>query len=180
LFLFLKMSSSSSSVCGFYLPGESIEIGSVTINGKKIIVPPCSSFNVHKGHVYIDGVEQKDFPLTDKKEIKIEVHNCQIGGFKVDYCDKILFQSSEITTLTSASADIKISGDLKGNLLASHSDVNCKNILGSVTCSSGNITAETIQGSAACSSGDITAETIHGSVAFLHGSIITKKRQRKN
>lgn len=159
----MSSSSSSSSVCGFYLPGESVSFGNVSINGKKINIPPCSSFNVRNGKIYIDGVEQKDFPLSDKKEIKIEVHNCQIGEFKVDSCAKILFQSSEITALTSTSADIKISGDVKGNILASSSDVKCKDVLGSVT----------------CSSGDITAETIHGSAAALHGSVKTKKRSVK-
>lgn len=164
-------SSSSSSVCGFYLPGETITFGAVTVNGKKIDLPPCSSFNVRNGKIYIDGVEQKDFPLNDKKEIKIEVSNCQIGEFKVDSCDKILFLSSEITALTSTSADIKIHGDIKGNVLASSSDVKCKDVLGSVTCSSGDITAETIHGS---------ATALHGSVKTKKRSVKTKKRQRKN
>lgn len=85
------------------------------------------------GKVIVNGEEI----TTEGKEINISIEG-NIDELKVDACDKISIVGSA-KTVSTKSGNIKVNGNVDGNIQTMSGNVNCGVVNGSITTMSGNI-----------------------------------------
>ena len=127
----------------------SISINKMNLTGKSV--------KIINGKIIIDGVEHK----SDDKIINITIDG-DIDNFNIDSCN-----------------DIKITGNVKGNVNSGIGDVKCGDVTGDVTSSTGDVSCGNIQGNVKTSTGDVTCEgNIYGDVKTSTGDIKYKKTDK--
>ena len=73
----------------------------------------------------------------DSKEINISVVG-NIEQLKVDACNKVSVEGS-VTSISTQSGDVEVTGDISGGVQTMSGDVNCGNVGGSISTMSGDI-----------------------------------------
>jgi len=92
-----------------------------------------NSISIKNGKITVDC---KDV-TPDQKEISISVTG-DVKELKADSCNKITVKGN-VTTVSTLSGDVEISGDVQGPVTTMSGDVKCGNIAGSVQTMSGDI-----------------------------------------
>jgi hypothetical protein len=92
------------------------------------------SISVINNRVFIDG---KDV-TPDAKEINITVEG-SMEDLTVDYCNSLNI-NGDTRNIKTQSGDVRVKGDVSGNVQTMSGDVDCGTIGGSVTTMSGDIT----------------------------------------
>ena len=102
-----------------------IKINDVSYTGDMI--------NINNSKIYING---KDV-TPDSKNISISVEG-NIENLDVASCEKIIVTGS-VSKLSLTSGDIKINGNVDGDIKTTSGNVNCEKVAGSIKTISGNI-----------------------------------------
>lgn len=102
----------------------------ININGKSY---SGRNITITNGKVVIDGRDA----TPDGKEIKIAVEG-GVNILDVDAC-KTVYVDGDVGEIQTASGDIKIKGNIEGNVKTMSGDVTCLNIAGGVKTMSGDI-----------------------------------------
>jgi len=102
----------------------------ITINGKKF---KGNSISVSRNKIIIDG---KDC-TPDAKEINIIVNN-DISELKIDVCDTLKVKGN-VGSIQTQSGDVKVEGDVTGNISTMSGDVDCYEVGGNISTMSGDI-----------------------------------------
>ena len=88
---------------------------------------------VNRGRVIIDG---KDV-TPDEKVIHITISG-DVNELKVDVCESITVEGN-VESLKTISGDVKVKGDVKGDIKTTSGDVDCGNVGGSISTTSGDV-----------------------------------------
>ena len=104
----------------------------VVINGKKY---SGNSVSVMDNKVFIDGkrVDQSD----DEKVINIVVEG-NINSLEVDSCEK-LEVTGNCGNVASKNGNIRINGDVSGDVTNKNGDIDCFNVGGDVSTKNGDV-----------------------------------------
>ncbi len=102
----------------------------ININGQSY---SGRNITITNGKVIIDG---KDV-TPDGKEIKIAVEG-GLNVLDVDACETV-YVDGRVGELKTASGDVKIKGNVEGNVNTMTGDVTCLDIIGNVKTMTGNI-----------------------------------------
>lgn len=113
-------------------------------NGKVIHVN--GTLSMTNGQWYVNGKpvnladlakEQSDQD-TKSPNITIELHDCQIDHLDVDYCNTITI-NGDVKRVKTNSGDIRISGNVDGDVHTNMGDIDCGDIHGDCHTNMGNI-----------------------------------------
>jgi cytoskeletal protein CcmA (bactofilin family) len=109
----------------------------IKINGK---VFNASNISIFNKQIMINGQIIDSDEDTFNHDIKIEIADgSKIEKFEIHTCNKC-YVTGDVEKVQSSSGDIKVTGEVKGNVTSSSGDVSVGgNVLGNVQTSSGDI-----------------------------------------
>ena len=112
-------------------------MNTVCVNGKKYTLPN-GSVSVVNNKVYWNGILVEDCDLLKEKTINITIEGNVEGDIKCDTIESINIKGS-CKNIETYNGEVKIDGDVDGNVSTHNGNVNCHNIHGDVKTHNGNI-----------------------------------------
>jgi len=106
-------------------------MATIHINGKMY---SGNSVSVSRNKIVIDG---KEVPDDENKVINIHVEG-SIDTLKVDSCNKIKAEEN-VGELSTVSGDVKVKGDVYGDVRTVSGDVDCGEVTGNIKTVSGDV-----------------------------------------
>lgn len=145
--------------------GKNSTVDNLTINGMKYT--SSSGVIIKNNLVYIDGVVQDGISTENGIDISI-VGN--VDSIDVQACNEISVEGN-VSSVTTNSGDVKIGGDVSGNVRATHGDVSCSNVSGDVGSTQGSIDCGDVGRNASTTHGDIKCGNVSGNVNTVMGDV---------
>ena len=112
-------------------------MNTVYVNGKKYTLPN-GSVSVINNKVYWNGKLVEDCDLFKEKTININIEGNVEGDIKCDTIESINIKGS-CKNIETHNGEVKIGGDVAGNISTHNGNVSCHNIHGDVKTHNGNI-----------------------------------------
>jgi hypothetical protein len=106
-------------------------MNSITING--ITITGGRNISIVNGKVIVDGRNV----TPDAKEINITVDG-SVEKLVADVCEKISV-TGNVSTITTQSGNVEITGGVNGSIQTMSGDVNCGNVDGNISTMSGDV-----------------------------------------
>lgn len=111
---------------------KQIAMSSININ-EKVIETTSKNVTIKNGRVIVDG---KDV-TPESKEIIIKVEG-NIEKLEVYACNKVEVKG-EVGTIKTMSGDVKVSGNVNGDIKTMAGDIDCGSVSGDISTISGDV-----------------------------------------
>lgn len=95
------------------------------------------SITVSNGKVFVDGKLVRDLDSVPEKEVHIVVDG-SVSKLEVDCCDTVEVHG-DAGSVSTQSGDVKVSGNVSGNIDTMSGDVECGDVRGGIDTMSGDI-----------------------------------------